>query len=236
MRYFFLLVVAITIGFSTWASSPMFGYPLGGLSQGQISDLYPNLVTPATYAFSIWGLIYLSWVVMAILIALRYISTKTKFLQIFSAAVFLSSLWLIPFQYQYELTSLGIMLWILVLALWSVDLAQSEHRATRLMSELFLGWITVATAANIAVVVVSTPLLTNIGVFSPVIWTIIGLGIATAVHIWVAVRYRAYVPGLVLIWALIANIVVHTDIVQRVGMGVMIGVMIGVGVWNFVRG
>lgn len=104
------------------------------------------------------------------------------------------------------------------------------------MSELFLGWITVATAANIAVVVVSTPLLTNIGVFSPVIWTIIGLGIATAVHIWVAVRYRAYVPGLVLIWALIANIVVHTDIVQRVGMGVMIGVMIGVGVWNFVRG
>ena len=79
------------------------------------------------------------------------------------------------------------------------------------MSELFLGWITVVTAANIAVVVVSTPLLTNIGVFSPVIWTIIGLGIATAVHIWVAVRYRTYVPGLVLIWALVANMVAHNN-------------------------
>ena len=110
MRYFFLLIVVITIGFSTWASSPMFGYPLGGLSQGQISDLYPNLVTPATYAFSIWGLIYFSWAGMAILIAIGYISAKTKFLQVFSAAIFLSSLWLIPFQYQYELTSLGVML------------------------------------------------------------------------------------------------------------------------------
>ncbi|MDD2745724.1 MAG: tryptophan-rich sensory protein [Candidatus Gracilibacteria bacterium] len=236
MRYFFLLVVAITIGFSTWASSPMFGYPLGGMNQGQISNLYPNLVTPATYAFSIWGLIYLSWIVMAILIAIGYISAKTKFLQVFSAAVFLSSLWLVPFQYQYQLTSLGVMLWILVLALWSVDLAQSEHRTVRLMSQLFLGWITVATAANIAIVVVSTPLLANIGIFSPVIWTIIGLAVATMVHVWVAICYRAYVPGLVLIWALIANMMVHSDMVQRVGVGMMIGVMIGVGVYNFVRG
>ena len=32
--------------------------PLGGRNTGEISELYPNLFTPAAYVFSIWGLIY----------------------------------------------------------------------------------------------------------------------------------------------------------------------------------
>lgn len=32
--------------------------PLGGRTTGQLSDLRPTLITPAGYAFSIWGLIY----------------------------------------------------------------------------------------------------------------------------------------------------------------------------------
>ncbi|MDH5779591.1 MAG: hypothetical protein OEZ29_03260, partial [Candidatus Bathyarchaeota archaeon] len=31
---------------------------LGGKMSGDISDLYPTLITPAGYTFSIWGLIY----------------------------------------------------------------------------------------------------------------------------------------------------------------------------------
>ncbi len=222
MRYFFLLVVAVTVGFSTWASAPMFGYPLNSMNQGQISNLYPNLVTPATYAFSIWGLIYLTWGVLALLIATGYIQAKNKFLWVFSSAILLSSLWLVPFQYQWEFTSLGVMLWILALALWSVHLSRKEHLFTRLTTELFLGWITVATAANVAIVVVSTPLLANIAVFTPVIWTLIGLAVATAIHIWVLIRYRSYVTGLVLVWALVANIVEHTDRLQQIGVGALI--------------
>ncbi len=33
--------------------------PLGGMTTGQLSDLYPNLFVPAALTFSIWGLIYL---------------------------------------------------------------------------------------------------------------------------------------------------------------------------------
>jgi hypothetical protein len=33
--------------------------PLGGMTTGQLSDLYPNLFVPAGLTFSIWGLIYL---------------------------------------------------------------------------------------------------------------------------------------------------------------------------------
>lgn len=34
--------------------------PIGGMTTGALSDLYPNLFTPAGLTFSIWGLIYLS--------------------------------------------------------------------------------------------------------------------------------------------------------------------------------
>ncbi len=33
--------------------------PLGGLTTGQISDLYPNLFTPSGITFAVWGLIYI---------------------------------------------------------------------------------------------------------------------------------------------------------------------------------
>ena len=33
--------------------------PLNGVNTGQVSALYPNLFTPASYTFGIWGLIYL---------------------------------------------------------------------------------------------------------------------------------------------------------------------------------
>lgn len=33
--------------------------PLGGMTTGALSDLYPNLFTPAALTFSIWGVIYL---------------------------------------------------------------------------------------------------------------------------------------------------------------------------------
>jgi len=174
--------------------------------------------------------------VFAVFTAIGYIAVPPKFLQVFSGAIVLSSLWLIPFQYQYQWVSLAVMLAILVLALWSVELGRKEPIYTRIMSELFLGWITVATAANIAIVVVSTPLLSGMSIFSPVIWTLVGLLVATLVHAWVAIRYRAYVPGLVLIWAFIANIVAHENPVQRIGVGVLILGMIGVWGYVWVRG
>jgi benzodiazapine receptor len=38
--------------------------PLGAFDQGEVSALYPTLFTPAVFTFSIWSIIYLSWVVI----------------------------------------------------------------------------------------------------------------------------------------------------------------------------
>jgi hypothetical protein len=34
-----------------------FSLPLGGNTTGELSDMYPNLFTPAGFTFSIWGAI-----------------------------------------------------------------------------------------------------------------------------------------------------------------------------------
>ena len=52
-----ILVMAATLGVIVfnWISS---SGRLGGVDTGEISDLYPTILTPAGYAFSIWILIY----------------------------------------------------------------------------------------------------------------------------------------------------------------------------------
>ena len=46
------------------------GLPLNGMDTGTISDMFPNYFTPASYVFSIWGLIYLGLAAFAIYQAL----------------------------------------------------------------------------------------------------------------------------------------------------------------------
>jgi len=38
--------------------------PIGIANQAQVSAMFPTLFTPATFTFSIWGLIYLSWIIL----------------------------------------------------------------------------------------------------------------------------------------------------------------------------
>ena len=182
MQYLLLLITIITVAFTTLVSVPNFGYPLNGYSQGLVSNLYPNAITPATYAFTIWSLIYATWFALAIAVATKYIVLSPRFISVFSIAIVTSSLWLLPFHYLFQWASLAVMLLILVLCLWSVDLSRHESKWAQYTAELFLGWITVATAANIAIVIVSTPMLNSIGIFGANVWAIIGLAIATLVH------------------------------------------------------
>jgi hypothetical protein len=216
MRYLLLIAAVITIGFTSWVSIPYFGFPLNGYSQGMVSQLYPNTITPATYAFSIWSLIYVAWLALALAVATKYVVVSSRFAWVFSAAIVTSGLWLLPFHYLYQSGALAIMLVLLVLCLWSVYLSRRESKWVQYPVELYLGWITVATAANIAVVVVASSTLKSIDVFGANVWAIIGFSVATLVHTIVALRYRVYIPGLVLIWALIANMVAHTDVTQRI--------------------
>src|SRR5512138_1450734 len=57
-----LWVVLVVIAFlATLATNAMANLlPLFGRDTGEISDSFPSLFTPAGYAFSVWGVIYLA--------------------------------------------------------------------------------------------------------------------------------------------------------------------------------
>jgi len=65
-RYILLVSTVISVLFATIASI----VPFGIYNQGEVSALYPTLIVPATYTFSIWSVIYLSWFILGLVIFL----------------------------------------------------------------------------------------------------------------------------------------------------------------------
>lgn len=143
--------------------------PLGGNTTGDISALYPNLFVPAGLTFSIWGVIYLTLAVFVIYQARDLFSKEQKkmpFLRSISWYFFISCLanvgWIFSWHYRQALLSLIMMLLLLftlIVIYLRLDIAkQPVDSATGysvfLPFSLYLGWITVATIANITAVLV----------------------------------------------------------------------------------
>lgn len=52
--------------------------PIGGMTTGELSDLYPNLFVPTGFTFSIWGVIYLLLIAFVIWQLIDAFRTKSK--------------------------------------------------------------------------------------------------------------------------------------------------------------
>jgi len=123
-----------------------------------VSAKYPNLLTPANYAFAIWVLIYgstLAYAVMALLpsqLSVRVHDRVAPWLVLTNA---LASLWVSLFSADY----LGPSLLVIGAILTSVSMMYSivsEHLSSEQLSRwwrvpfaLWLGWIGVATLGNL---------------------------------------------------------------------------------------
>jgi hypothetical protein len=143
--------------------------PLNGLSTGAISKLYPNLFVPASFTFSIWGIIYLmltasvAYQIIALikkdkraLLAQRLIGLWFGISSLFNVA------WLYAWHYKMPLVALVIMIALLLSLIQvyrnlGVGIRQTKHSERFFMHlpfSLYLGWISVATIANFAAVLV----------------------------------------------------------------------------------
>ena len=67
--YLLLIISLLTIGFTSLVSIPSSPYLIGGMTQADISNMFPSAITPAGVTFSIWSLIYLSWIVAGVYVA-----------------------------------------------------------------------------------------------------------------------------------------------------------------------
>jgi hypothetical protein len=115
MHYLLLITSLIVIGFTSLVSVPGSPYLIGGMTQADISNMFPSAITPAGVTFAIWSLIYLSWIVAGVYVAFfqkKKIVTSNA-LMTFSSAIVLTAVWLVPWGYIWIGTALVVMIAIL---------------------------------------------------------------------------------------------------------------------------
>lgn len=186
--------------------------PLNGQTTGEISNRLLVLFTPAGYVFSIWSIIYL---LLAVWIAAFWVrlkkaetpSSKIALFFILSCAFNIS--WLLLWHYEFFAWSIVAMLGYLasLIALY-LQYGNSKRSFTeRLPISVNMGWISVATIANISFVL--TYYNWSGWGLSDQLWTVIMLTVATAIALHIRFHHFDIPFALVFIWAFIGIAVKH---------------------------
>ncbi len=205
---------------------------------GEISDQYDNLFTPAGYAFSIWGLIFLMLVGYSIFQIRRAFFSKKEspFIEQtgwwLAIANVLNALWVVAFTYQYIGFSVIIMFGILVSLLQVIRKTNMERWDAPIEIIAFVwwpiciysGWIAVASIANVSAFLVSIDM--GGSELNQIVWTMVMLTVAVLVNVlMVWLRNMREFAG-VAIWALIAIFVRHKDNLESVAYYALLGAIV----------
>jgi hypothetical protein len=200
------LAVIVTIAINGLANA----LPLNGLTTGEISDRFQVFFVPAGYVFSIWGLIYLGLLLFAVYQALPAQRENPRLRRVgylFALSSAANIAWLFLWHFERFPWTLVAMLGILVsliLIYLRLEIGRSavrpaERWLVRVPFSIYLGWITVATIANV------TSLLDYLGWkgwgISPEAWTVIVLIVALGIASAVSLTRGDVAYLLVLIWA-----------------------------------
>lgn len=210
--------------------------PIGGRSTGDISATYPTLFTPAGFTFAIWGMIYLFLIAYVVYQLLPMNRDRKEFDRInrhFVVNCLGNAAWIFAWHYDWITLSLLLMMVILIslIGIYRHILPGKvrgfrDKLFMRLPFSLYLGWITVATLANISVEQVAVG--AENWMLSEVVWTFVKLGCAGAIASVMVVRFRDPIFGSVVVWATYGITVMQAPTPQVVGAAaaVMILVMV----------
>ncbi len=205
-------------------------HPLNGQTMGTVSAKYPTLLTPAGYAFSIWGVIFLGMAVYAVwqlLPAQRALSLPDALAKPLALANVATSTWVVLFAYELILPSVGVMFVILVALITAYGRARRRVLAgaapawTSLPVALFLGWISVATVINLTLGLQQLGWQT-----APELSAGLALGLLVVVVMLALAISRAFQEvafPLVVAWALVAIWVVQLREVPELGWAALAG-------------
>lgn len=193
---------------------------LGGVNTAVISDSNPTLITPAGFTFSIWGIIYVLLGLFVVFQALPRQREKTYNKQIgwlFVLSSIINIAWL--FSWQYELLSLSLPLMFLLLGtliliymrlgIGKAKATFQEQLAVHTPFSVYLGWITIASIANVSVTLVSVNW-DGFGI-NPEVWATLIIVVALAITLLVIATRKDVAYSLVIIWALIGIAVKQSE-------------------------
>ena len=193
--------------------------PLNGQNTGEISDRFRVYFVPAGYVFAIWGIIYLGWIAFTIF-QLQPSQKESPRLRrlgfLFAISNIANAAWLFCWHYNRFGLSVLVMLVLLGSLIASYlrlnvnrsDVKRLEYWSVDVLFSVYLGWITVATVANI------TDWLYWIGWngfgISPQAWAVIMLTVAALLGLGMAWMRRDVGYLSVLVWAFIGIAVKQT--------------------------
>jgi len=192
--------------------------PLNGLTTGEISDRFQVYFVPAGYVFSIWGLIYVGLIAFAIYQVLPAHRDNPRLRGIgylFTLSCVANIAWIFLWHYEvFPLTLVAMLaLLLLLIAIYlRLDIGRArvptaEKWLVHIPFSIYLGWITVATIANV------TSLLDYLNWsgwgISPEAWTVIMLVAGVAIASAVSLTRGDVAYMLVIVWAFAGIAVKH---------------------------
>jgi hypothetical protein len=152
-----VIITIITITINILANA----LPINGLNTGQISDTFKIFFVPAGYVFAIWGIIYIGVIAYAVYQSLPAQRENPR-LQATGWWVVLGGLancaWIFLWQYELFVWTVPVMLLLLAslivvylrLGTGRTKVSAGEIWNVRVPFSIYLGWITVATVADIS--------------------------------------------------------------------------------------
>ena len=185
--------------------------PLNGQNTGQISDRFNVYFVPAGYVFSIWGLIYIGLIAYAIYQALPPQRENPRLRATgwwIALGGLANSAWIFLWHYnQFPLTLVAMLVLLatlivtyLRLGVGRTTVTPGEKWAVHLPFSIYLGWITVATVANISDVLDFLKW-DRFGI-APEIWMSIVLAVVLVIAVLMNFTRRDVAYAAVLLWAL----------------------------------
>ncbi len=214
--------------------------PINNKTTGELSDLYPNLFVPAGLTFAIWGVIYVLlaiFVIYPLIPSVRRDAQKVYFMKRIGPLFFISCLanigWI--YAWHYEIVSLSLVLMLILfgsllaiylrLNIGKSGALKSEKYLVHLPFSVYLGWITIATIANV------TALLVNIN------WNAWGLGeqfwavaviiVAIAIALSILFTRKDIFYCLVFDWALLGILLKRLSVTTTPDQSVVIVAIVG---------
>ena len=186
--------------------------PLNGLTTCDISDTFDVYFVPADYVFFIWFVIYLALIGFVIYQALPKQRDNTKLTAIspwFLVSNIANALWLVSFHYLRFMLSLVFMV-ILLISLLVIFLKLNIGKSgasgamkwlVELPFAIYLGWITVATIANV------TQVLFTLGWegfgIAPQFWLVVMLAVAVIISALMSFTRHNLPYAAVLVWSFV---------------------------------
>ena len=215
--------------------------PLNNQTTAQISDRFKVFFVPAGYVFAIWGIIYIGWIAFTVyqFLPAQKESPRLRGLgYLFALTGVFNAAWLFCWQYNHFTLSVIVMLILLGLLIASylnlnighTLVSNVEKWCVDIPLSVYLGWISVATIANIS----DWLYFVNWNGFgiAPQAWAVIMLIVASLFGLLMALTRRDSGYLFVFVWAF-AGIAVKQAAAPLVAYSAWVAVVIALGLVVF---